>query len=84
MKIVVVSIFDLKLAAFGRPAFVPSVGAAIRGFADEVSRNDEHNLMFKHPSDFVLYELGLWDDEFGKFTCDNPPKVIAHGSDVKT
>lgn len=84
MKQVIVAVLDLKVTSFARPFFVASVGVAMRSFADEVNRNAADNIMFHHPSDFVLYELGVFDDEVGKFNGLDGPKIIAHGSDVKT
>lgn len=75
----VVAIRDRALDAFGRPAFVPTLGAAIRGFADEI--NNAQGEMSKHPDDYDLYELGAFDDEKGTFTQVEAPRQIAIGKD---
>jgi len=83
MKLVVVSIFDRASEAFGRPAFVPARAAAVRGFTDEVNRDEPNNDLRRHPDDFDLYILGEFDDSKGIFTTDDSyPLVLVRGKDV--
>lgn len=81
-KYVVVSVFDSAANGFGRPAFVAAVGAAMRGFSDEVNRSHEENPMNRHPADFTLYELGTWDDADGRFELHDRPKSLVRAVDV--
>ena len=62
----VFSIFDSKAQMFNVPFFMTTTPAAIRSFTDLV--NDPNTPVNKHPSDFVLYELGEFDDSVGKMT----------------
>lgn len=80
MKLVIVAVQDRALAAFNRPFFVPTRGAAIRAFSDEINKTDSP--MHAHPDDFDLYELGNWDDETGKFDNSTPPQQIAIGKNL--
>lgn len=84
MKYVVVSIKDRAADAFGRPAFVPSVGVAIRSFSDEVNRNDSENQMYAHPDDFDLFELASYDDSTGIVEMLEQPKLLILGKNAKT
>ena len=84
MKYVVVSIKDRAADAFGRPAFVPSVGVAIRSFSDEVNRSDSENQMYSHPDDFDLFELGSYDDSTGIVEMLDQPKLLILGKNAKT
>lgn len=84
MKYVVVSIKDRAADAFGRPAFVPSVGVAIRSFSDEVNRNDSENQMYAHPDDFDLFELASYDDSTGIVEMLDQPKLLILGKNAKT
>ncbi len=84
MKYVVVSIKDRAADAFGRPAFVPSVGVAIRSFSDEVNRSDSENQMYSHPDDFDLYELASYDDFTGIVEMLEHPKLLILGKNAKT
>lgn len=84
MKQVVVSIKDRAADAFGRPAFVPSVGVAIRSFSDEVNRSDPDNQMNSHPDDFDLFELGMYDDSTGIVEMLESPRLLILGKQAKT
>ncbi len=84
MKYVVVSIKDRAADAFGRPAFVPSVGVAIRSFSDEVNRDNSENQMYAHPDDFDLFELGSYDDSTGIVEMLDQPKLLILGKNAKT
>lgn len=81
MKLQVVSIRDRAIDAFGRPAFVPALGAAVRGFGDEINRAGSE--MNAHPDDYDLYHLGEWDDATGEFTQLKRPEQIAVGKNMK-
>lgn len=70
MKMVVCSIFDQAAKAYGRPIFVTVVGMAIRAFQDEV--NNEKSPMYKHPDQYVLFEIGTFDDNTGEMTSIVP------------
>lgn len=84
MKFVVVSIKDRAADAFGRPAFVPSVGVAIRSFSDEINRSDSENQMYSHPDDFDLFELASYDDSTGIVEMLDVPKLLILGKNAKT
>lgn len=83
-KLVVVGVMDSAIQAFGRPVFVPAIGAALRSFTDEVNRAGSDNALNAHPDDFVLVLLGYFDEESGVFSVDeNGQRVLARGKDVK-
>lgn len=81
MKLVVVAIFDSAAAAFQRPFFVPQVGMAMRAFSDEVSRDGSE--MNRHPGDYTLFELGTFDEDFGKMENVDSPRQVLRGIDIK-
>lgn len=66
-RLVVVAVMDRALPAYGRPLFVPSIGVAMRSFADEVNRASADNQMNQHPEDFELWHLGEFDEASGAF-----------------
>lgn len=76
----IVAIRDDAIQAFGRPIFVVALGQATRSFADEV--NNEQSEMCKHPSDYSLYEIGEYDDEIGRVTSLESPRLLSRGADV--
>lgn len=79
---VVCAVKDTAIDAFMRPFFVPAPGAAVRSFRDEVNRSAADNEMFKHASDYHLYELGSFDDATGAFVS-GPPRLLIRGSDAQ-
>lgn len=83
MILYVISVKDRAADAYGRPAYVPSLGVGIRSFTDEVNRGDRENQMYNHPDDFDLYDLGTFDDSTGLFSLHDIPKVICLGKQVK-
>jgi len=83
MKFCVVCIFDRAANVFGRPAFVASIGLAVRSFQDEVNRSASDNDVFKHPEDFDLMDLGYYNDENGYFETHDRALLIGHASQYK-
>lgn len=68
----VCSIFDRKVASYGRPMFARAVGEAMRIFRDEVNRAAEDNILYKHPEDFDLFLVGKFDEESGRLHPQDP------------
>lgn len=81
MILTVCAVYDSAIKSYGRPFFVPHVGAAIRGFTDEI--NNSQSDLFKHPDDYSLFELGAWDDATADFSnLLEHPRLVARGKDV--
>lgn len=81
MKQCVVAVFDRAAQLFGRPFFVAAPGQAIRSFTDEVNRKDaERGEFARHPDDFDLWQLAVYDDGEGKF--DSVQQMLVRGKDV--
>lgn len=82
MKMIVCSVFDSVSGLYARPIYVPSAGAAVRMFTDEVNRDASDNAMFKHASDFQLYQMGEFEDTTGvsKWIV---PELLCTGAGVK-
>jgi len=83
-KSVVVAVFDSAVQAYGRPIFVPAIGAAMRSFQDEVNRKADDNPVYAHPSDYELFVVGYFDDSTGIFTTpgDGIPQSLARAKDL--
>lgn len=80
-KMKVFTIYDLKAGVHGRPFFLQSTGVAMRIFADMV--NDREELVCRHPEDFILYDLGEFDEDTGMFQQDAGAKSICNGIELK-
>lgn len=72
----VCAVFDVQSQAFARPLFVAAKGVAVRMVADEVNRAAADNLMYQHPEDFRLFELGSWDENTGLFAAAQPLLIV--------
>lgn len=83
MQLQVVSVYDRVAAAYGRPVFVTAAGSAVRSFQDEVSRNAPDNEMFRHPGDFDLYHIGVFDDATGLVSSFDAPRLLVTGASLK-
>jgi len=66
MKHNIYSIFDQASGLYARPFTTQSDGEAIRSFTD-VGCDAEHPIG-KHPADYTLFRLGIFDDNTGKLT----------------
>lgn len=63
MKLRVFSVFDRKAVAY-LPIFQsPETGMASRSFSDAVTNPESP--FNKHPEDYILYEIGCFDDSKG-------------------
>lgn len=73
---------DGKAVAFLQPFFSSANGSAIRAFSDAV--NDGKSPISTHPEDYVLYELGSFDDNSGELIPLSPIKLLGAGMDFAT
>lgn len=77
----IVAVRDRAADVYGQPTCVASLGAAIRGFGDEINRPADNNQFHKHPEDFDLYEIGSYDDATAELTPIRP-RQVAVGKDL--
>lgn len=75
----VFAVRDGKALAFLQPFFSSASGSAIRAFSDAV--NDGKCPLAIHPEDYVLYELGHFDDNTGEMISVSPIKLLGAGLD---
>lgn len=75
----VCAVRDSAVNAFLRPFYVPALGAAVRGFTDEVNRSDSE--MGKHPEDYELFELGEFNEETATFLMLDKPRSLGRAKD---
>lgn len=79
MQTKVFGVYDTKAKCYGQPFFMLATGAAVRAFGDLA--NDKQSSINKHPTDYVLFELGEFDDQTGIFTCVKNPTNLGLASD---
>lgn len=73
-KLRVMSAFDGKLGVFNPPQYFQHLGQALRAW-EEVCNNPQ-SMMCKHPADFVLYEIGTFDEDKGVFSNHSPHMLV--------
>lgn len=64
------AIFDNKAGYFNVPFFMHSQGEALRAFTDLA--NDRSTSVGRHPSDFVLFQVGTYETESGELLPMQP------------
>lgn len=60
------AVYDSAAGYYGQPFFCRSKSEAVRLFSDAVG--DDKSPYHKHPGDFSLFFVGLWDDNTGVVT----------------
>lgn len=69
MEHLLFSIYDEKAHAYLPPFTLPRSDMAIRTFSDCINSSD--HAFSRHPGDYTLYELGVFDDSTGEITPHN-------------
>ena len=80
MKHKIFSIFDSKAGAYLPPFFMPESAMATRVFGDCVNSKDHQ--FGKHPGDYTLFEVGVWDDAVCVIVCLPAASKIVNGLEV--
>ena len=70
----VYSVYDKAVKAYLQPFFMRSKGEAIRSFSAAV--NDEKGPFSRNRDDYVLYFVGVFDDNTGLFTSGESQRVL--------
>lgn len=79
----VFAVYDTAAQMYLNPMHFPAPGLAARSFADEVNRAAEDNIIYKHPEDFELHELGQLSTVTGRYTQgDGLPQRISRARDL--
>lgn len=63
-KLLLCSIYDTKAEVYTAPMQFQSAAQALRSFTDAV--NNKQSDFGKHPEDYVLLEIGSWDERSGE------------------
>jgi len=71
-------VYDNKALVYGVPFFAPSDGSAVRSFGDLA--NDADTTVGRHPGDFSLFCVGLYDDQNGALGAVSPLRHVIDAS----
>lgn len=81
MKLSVYTLKDHKILLFTSPRYFHTDGEAIRSFSEGCK--DEKSNLFKHPEDFTMYRIGIFDDVSGEIVSEKTPVRIADATQFK-
>lgn len=73
MKLLVFTLLDMKTGHFNTPFFMTHPGQAIRAIMDV--GQDPNTTVGRYPADFVLCQLGAFDDQTGSFDQQVPQQL---------
>lgn len=75
MEFKIYSVRDVKANAYLTPVFFVNDGQAIRAFSDAVLNNNSG--FSKHPEDYSLFKIGVYDDASGNVSGNIPEFLSA-------
>jgi len=64
MNLRMYAFFDTKALVYGVPFFMINAATALRAAQEIVT--DTNTTIGRHPFDFILHELAIWDDQSGR------------------
>lgn len=81
MKHLMFAIYDQKAGAYLPPFILPAAPMATRTFADCI--NSEDHQFAKHPEDYYLMEVAIFDDNTAELLPHTPIKEVISGLAAK-
>lgn len=64
MRLKMFCVFDAKISLFMAPFFFRATGEALRAWEGTV--NDPKTQFYRYPSDFILFEIGSYEESTGQ------------------
>ena len=80
MKYTVFTVFDSKAKLHLTPFFLRSVAEAVRAFGDLCNESDHQ--FGKHPEDYLLVNIGEYDETSGSLTPLKEPVALVRGDQM--
>lgn len=74
MKMKIYAIYDSVSVAYMQPFFCINEQVAMRHFRNLA--NDSQSNIARNPQDFVLYQIGTFDDQSAEIIADTPAKHL--------
>lgn len=68
------TVYDSKSEAYLQPFFLQTNGQAIRSFSD--CANDPNHQFGRHPGDYTLFYLGMYEDGSATFAIEPTPASL--------
>ena len=70
----VVTVYDVKSLTYSAPMVHKTTGLALRSF--EQACKDPKTQLYNYPEDFIMFEIGEWDDQECTISMFKAPKPI--------
>lgn len=84
MKMKLYAVLDAKIGDFGNPFTMQTDDVALRAFVDSVNDgSNPNNMWFRHPEDFMLYQIAEYDTCTAEIISAIPPKALMNAAAVK-
>lgn len=80
----VYAIYDVKTGMYGPVMTFANDGTAIRSFQEMIIASKGESLLALYPSDYILFCLGIYNQELGKIECCPAPMNILSGAEAFT
>lgn len=77
------AIYDEKIQCYQNPVPFRTQGEALRTFMDTVNDHSSEHYLNKHPEDYILFEVGEYDEKAGVFKPYEHPISVATALSVK-
>ena len=74
MIVNIFSVFDVVAKAYLQPFYSTNKGTAIRALVESMS--DPKSVIARYPEQYVLFELGTFDDTDAKFDIYSSPRSV--------
>lgn len=81
MKLGVFSIYDQQAKVYNVPFYSRYKGEASRSFLDLAS--DGKSTVSLHRDDYILYQVGEYEDETGRLESLQVPELVIRGSELQ-
>lgn len=81
MKMNIYSVYDKKAEAFMQPFYSTADGSAARSFMSAVA-DDKHQFC-QYPEDYIMFRLGVFDDQTALLEMEESPRQITTGLDAR-
>lgn len=82
MLLKVFTILDTKVPVYNKPFFMRSRGEALRQLESEM--RTKQGSLYEHAEDFILFELGTFDEDTCKFDLHDAAQSVMRMIDIKS
>ena len=75
MRLTIMALFDTKAKSFMVPQFFATPEMGVRAIRNAVN-DPVAGFLYRNPEDFIVFNLGVWDDSTGAVEVKLPPENL--------